>query len=103
MQAHVFESNIAEEDGSVLLNEPKENRTIRVLLLHKIREFESEFVEHIGGTNDVTRQDEHSVATVGAADSRDKKEKGKNAFSTCEKQIRGFLEAQCVEEVESHK
>lgn len=103
MQAHIFESNIAEEDGSVLLNEPKENRTIRVLLLHKIREFESEYAEHIGGTNDSTRQDEHSVAVVGVAGSPDQKGKERNAFSTCEKQIRGFLEAQCVEEVELHK
>jgi hypothetical protein len=32
-----FDANVADEDGSVLLNEPRENRTLRTLLLHKIQ------------------------------------------------------------------
>ena len=75
-----FENTIMDEDGVVLLNEFKENRTLRTLLLHKVSALLSESFN------------------IFPTDAR-----ALRGLSICEAQIRVFLDVQFVEEAKDNR
>ena len=104
-EPHKYEVSVSSEEGATLLNQGKDTRTVREVVMHYVSTFEAHWKEDEALRGDVGpgAGERGAAGAVPGNATCDKRGLPREAKSECERGIGAFLDYQVVEEAESNR